>query len=62
MLVCAKLLRMRKLAAHCLMSGKPGKSGSGTMRMDREGNVLRPYEAVIIGTAVNIVKSRIVPV
>ena len=25
-------LRMRKLAAHCLMSGKPGKSGSGIMR------------------------------
>ena len=24
---------------------------------DREGNVLRPYEAVIIGTAVNIVKA-----
>lgn len=24
---------------------------------DREGNVLRPYEAVIIGTAANIVKA-----
>ena len=32
MLVCANL-RMRKLAAHCLMSGKMGKSGFGIMRM-----------------------------
>ena len=42
-------LRMRKLAAHCLMSGKPGKSGFRNYEDDREGNILRPYEAVIIG-------------
>ena len=28
-----KTLRMRKLAVHCLMSGKMGKSGFGIMRM-----------------------------
>ena len=56
MLVCANFTD-EKVSCPLLDEWKDGEVWIRNYEDDREGNVLRPYEAVIIGTAVNIVKA-----
>ena len=55
MLVCANFTD-EEVSCPLLDEWKDGEVWIRNYEDDREGNVLRPYEAVIIGTAVNIVK------
>lgn len=57
MLVCANFTD-EEVSCPLLDEWKDGEVWIRNYEDDREGNVLRPYEAVIIGTAVNIVKAR----
>ena len=56
MLVCANFTD-EEVSCPLLDEWKDGEVWIRNYEDDREGNVLRPYEAVIIGTAVNIVKA-----
>ena len=56
MLVCTNFTD-EEVSCPLLDEWKAGEVWIRNYEDDREGNVLRPYEAVIIGTAVNIVKA-----
>ena len=56
MLVCANFTD-EEVSCPLLDEWKDGEVWIRNYEDDREGNVLRPYEAVIIGTAANIVKA-----